>query len=136
MHKGTAVCLLCTAWASLRQLITESTWQAFTMLALLHMFRVNPHDGRVAGSTIWSVLGLSIVMQEQANKHIFPVQASKPARRLLRLLLVSIHCTDYQLNRVLGQQVTPASQVPVVHAEAIAACMLSLSGLQLGCKIR
>ena len=60
-------------------------------------------------------------MQEQANKHIFPVQASKPAWRMLRLLLVSIHFTDYQLNRILGQQVSPASQVPVTYAGAVSA---------------
>ena len=71
--------------------------------------------------TIWSVLGVSIVMQEETDKHIFPVQASKPARRLLRLLLVLIHCADYQLNCILGQQVSPASQVSVIHAEAVAA---------------
>ena len=80
-----------------------------------------PFVKRVAGSTIWSILGMSVVMQEQTDKHIFPVQASKPARRLLRLLLVLIHCTDYQLNCILGQQVSPASQVSVIHAEAVAA---------------
>lgn len=103
----------------------------------------------LAGTTVWSILGLSILMQEQANKDILPVKALEPTGRLLRLLLVRIHFTDYQLHRVLGQQVSPASQVSVIHVGAIAAayveglgrslyaevCMLALSRLQLGCKL-
>lgn len=87
-------------------------------------------------------------MQQQANKDILPVKALEPPRRLLRLPLVCVHFTDYQLHRVLGQQVSPASQVSVKRAGAIAAvcvrrqgslyievCMLPLSRLQLGCKL-
>lgn len=78
-------------------------------------------------------------MQEQANQHVLPVQASKPSRCLLRLLLVCVHFVYYQFNRVLGQQVSPASQVPIAYAGASAsqtaelACILGRAYVNITC---
>lgn len=56
-------------------------------------------------------------MQEQAHKHILPVQASKPARSLVRLLFIQLHSADYQLHCILRQQVTPTSKVPTASTQ-------------------
>lgn len=60
------------------------------------------------GPTVWLVLELSVLMQQQAHQHILPVQACKPAGGLLGLLLVQVDLADHQLDRLPRQQVAPA----------------------------
>lgn len=51
-------------------------------------------------------------MQEQADEDVLPVQARKPARCLVGLLLIQVHSAHNQLHCILRQQIPPARKIP------------------------